>query len=80
MEFQSLEFTVEDILLMHRDWITKLYVEERKTEVEIVEQLYERHLVVTCDPPFRSLYYYSNLNTDLAKSGNASQTGTWCHY
>lgn len=49
MEVESLEFTLEDILHLHRGWITKVFLEERKTEVEIVELLYEHHLTVSCD-------------------------------
>ena len=36
MEPQSLEFTVEDILQSHRCWITELYLNDQKTEEEIV--------------------------------------------
>lgn len=39
--------TVLDILRIHRDWITMLFVEQRKTEVEIVELLYEHNLPVS---------------------------------
>ncbi len=46
MDFQSVELTVEDILAMHRLWITKLYVEDKKTEADIVQELYERQLIV----------------------------------
>jgi len=48
METEGLEFTVEDILQCHRGWITDLYINEEKTEVEIVELLHERRLFVTC--------------------------------
>jgi len=51
MEFQSLELTIEDILNLHRLWITQLYVEENKTEVEIVGLFQERRFPVTCGPP-----------------------------
>lgn len=46
MEGQAVELTTEDILRMHRHWITMLFVDDKKTEVEIVELLYERHLIV----------------------------------
>jgi hypothetical protein len=49
MDFQNPELTVEDILNLHRGWITELYVQDRKTEVEIVSLLCERRLVVTCE-------------------------------
>jgi hypothetical protein len=49
MEFDSLELTVEDILNLHRAWITQLYVQDQKTEVEIVSLLNEGRLVVTCE-------------------------------
>jgi hypothetical protein len=48
MEFQSLDLTIDDILGLHRGWIAQLYVEDRKTEVEIVNLLHERGLFVTC--------------------------------
>lgn len=32
---------------MHRYWITKLYVEDRKTDVEIVDILHDRRFLVT---------------------------------
>jgi hypothetical protein len=48
MEVDTLELTIEDILCLHRGWIRKLFIEDRKTEVEIVEQLRDRRLRVTC--------------------------------
>jgi uncharacterized protein YutE (UPF0331/DUF86 family) len=50
MEIQNLEWTIEDVLNMHRYWITKLYVEDKKTEEEIVDLLSERRIVVTYEP------------------------------
>ena len=47
LEVESIEYTIDDILCIHRAWITKLYAEDNKSEVEIVELLYERRLVVT---------------------------------
>jgi hypothetical protein len=52
MEVESLELTLEDVLRLHRGWITKLFVDDRKTDVEIVELLYECHLLVTCGSLF----------------------------
>ena len=46
MEFHTLELTIEDMLQLHRGWISKLYLEERKTEMEILELLQERRLFV----------------------------------
>ncbi|KAG4442914.1 hypothetical protein IFR05_001618 [Cadophora sp. M221] len=43
MEIQTLEFTEEDLLVMHRYFVTSLYLEERKTEVEIVNLLWENY-------------------------------------
>ncbi len=57
MDFENLELTVEDMLQLHREWITKLYVEEGKTEMEIVELLQERHLFVG--------YNNSDINTSI---------------
>ena len=56
MEVQNFELTIEDIANIHRYWITKLYVEEKKTDVEIVGMLYERRLLVTY--VFHSLHGY----------------------
>jgi len=50
MEIQNQEWTVEEVLSMHRYWITKLYVEDKRTEEEIVGLLYERRVVVTYEP------------------------------
>jgi hypothetical protein len=47
MEVETFEITIEDILNMHRGWITQTFVQDRKTEVEIVQILQERQLVVT---------------------------------
>ena len=48
MDFQTLELTVEDILNLHRGWITELYIHDRRTDVEIVALLQEeRQLPVT---------------------------------
>jgi hypothetical protein len=49
MEAQSFELMIEDILLMHRQWITKLYIEDCKTEMEIVCILHRRRLLATCE-------------------------------
>ena len=46
-EIPEVELTVEDILNIHRFYITQLYVDERKTEAEIVNLLLERRLNVT---------------------------------
>ena len=50
MEGESFDLTIEDVLGLHRGWITKLFVDDLKTEVEIVELLYERRLLITCEP------------------------------
>lgn len=47
MEIQNVAWTVEDLLVMHRFWITKLYVEESKTAEGIFEILRERGVSVT---------------------------------
>lgn len=39
----ELELTIEDILNVHRRYITKLYVDDRNTDAEIVDLLYGRH-------------------------------------
>ncbi|PVH71210.1 hypothetical protein DL98DRAFT_435612 [Cadophora sp. DSE1049] len=47
MEIQSFKITIEDILSIHRQWITKLYIHDNKTEAEIAGILSEGHLFVT---------------------------------
>jgi hypothetical protein len=47
IEMQNLELGIEDILSLHRQWITKLYIEDKKTEAEIVVTLYERRVSAT---------------------------------
>jgi len=68
MELQSEELSIDDILSLHRHWITKLYVEDRKSEEEIVDALYERRLPVTCVPscpiPFST---YTNISPRISQ-------------
>lgn len=47
MEFERIEFTMEDILAIHQGWISELYVQERRTEAEIVAALSKQNLIVT---------------------------------
>lgn len=47
---QDFELTIEDILNLHRQWITKLYVEDMKAVGEIVESLHERGFLVRYEP------------------------------
>jgi hypothetical protein len=47
MAIEEFEFTIDDVLAVHRGWITKLFVEDMKSEVEIVQLLYERQFIVT---------------------------------
>jgi uncharacterized membrane protein YfbV (UPF0208 family) len=46
-ELFMLELTIEDILHIHRAWISDLYATSHKWEVEVVELLCERHLTVS---------------------------------
>lgn len=47
MEIQTPELAVEAILQVHRDWITTMYVEEKRTVHEIVALLDEYRIFVT---------------------------------
>ncbi|TAQ86888.1 hypothetical protein B7494_g4779 [Chlorociboria aeruginascens] len=47
MDIQALELTIQEVLAMHKYWITSLYVEDGKSEEEIVALLYERRLTVS---------------------------------
>lgn len=69
MEVDSLQLTIEDILLRHRAWITKLFFEDKKTEVEIVRLLYERRFSVTLDQLRKQLREW-----DLLSSSSPSTT------
>ena len=44
MEKQNRMLTVEDILSIHRKWITQLFIEHEHTQAEIVDILAERHI------------------------------------
>ncbi|CAG8980967.1 hypothetical protein HYALB_00012299 [Hymenoscyphus albidus] len=47
MDIRNVELSIEDILSIHRHWISKLYLDDHKSEMEIVDMLYERRLPVT---------------------------------
>lgn len=47
VDIQPPELTLADMLRIHRAWITSLFVDQRKTDVEIVQLLYERHIRVS---------------------------------
>jgi hypothetical protein len=46
-EHFPVELTTEDILQIHRDWISDLYTDYHKSAVEIVQLLYERQITVS---------------------------------
>lgn len=46
-EEEQRELSLKDILVLHRPWISKLYIEERKTVAEITQLLSRQKLVVT---------------------------------
>ena len=78
MEVESLELTVDDVLRLHRGWITKLFVNDRKSEVEIVELLYGRHLLVTCCSLSALQKAVTNALTGLHIYGSVFKIGTYC--
>jgi hypothetical protein len=41
------QFTVEQLLELHRYWITELFITDGKTEEEIVEILHVHHIDIT---------------------------------
>ena len=61
MEGDAYELTVDDVLALHRSWITDLFVTERKTEVEIIELLYHQRFVV------RSVSFYLKIMSASTK-------------
>lgn len=46
-ESQHIQFTVEQLLELHRYWITELFITDGKTEEEIVEILHVHHIDIT---------------------------------
>jgi hypothetical protein len=46
MEKTSPTLTIEDILSLHREWITRLFIEDEHTEADIVGILGKRNLFV----------------------------------
>ncbi|KAB8304859.1 hypothetical protein MFRU_020g00160 [Monilinia fructicola] len=59
MEVQSIEFTVEQLLDLHRYWITELFIVDKKSEEEIVNLLHIHQINVT---PHTLHSYLSNWN------------------
>ncbi|KAE9368591.1 hypothetical protein N431DRAFT_560976 [Stipitochalara longipes BDJ] len=76
MEPQSLEFTVEDLLQCHRGWITELYVNDKKTEVEILELLHERRIFVTLEQIRRCIGEWDLVQLPVAESSVPSPSPT----
>lgn len=50
MDIPGVELKIEEVLSIHRQWITKLYIEDSKTEAEIVDLLYEHRFFITYGP------------------------------
>ncbi|TVY71322.1 hypothetical protein LSUE1_G010139, partial [Lachnellula suecica] len=75
MEIQHVELTIEDVLSLHRHWISKLYVEDLKSEVEIVQLLYERRLPVAISQIQRCLRDW-DLRPDTPSSRSSTDTST----
>jgi hypothetical protein len=46
-EVPALELTVEEVLQLHRQWIFKLLLKDKKTEAEIVALLHEHHIPIS---------------------------------
>lgn len=61
---QDFELTLEDILNLHQQWITKLYMDDRKPVEEIVESLRVRGLFVTYESN-AALYFFFVKGTDV---------------
>jgi hypothetical protein len=47
MEIQKYEFTMDELLVMHRYWITNLYLKEKKSVQEIALLLQEQQIFVS---------------------------------
>ncbi|TVY25232.1 hypothetical protein LHYA1_G006513 [Lachnellula hyalina] len=63
MDTQHSELSIEDVLSIHRHWITKLYIEDHMNEQEIVDLLYERRLTVTPSQIQRCLREWNSTTT-----------------
>ena len=72
MERQSPALTVEDILSLHQEWITKLFIEDEHTEAEIVGILRERHLFVK----YTTILLIASSQTDIFLDPRRS-TAVW---
>ncbi|KAG9235602.1 hypothetical protein BJ875DRAFT_503925 [Amylocarpus encephaloides] len=74
MDIRNVELSIEDILSIHRHWVSKLYTEEGKSEVEIVELLYEHHLPVTADQPARFAAHSTSTVTKVTSHQTKTRT------
>lgn len=77
MDIRNVELSVEDILSIHRHWITKLYLDDHKSEMEIVEMLYERRLPVTYGTTSFSSKFTPNILPVSLKYKIVYQDGIW---
>ncbi|RQM08366.1 hypothetical protein DH86_00002622 [Scytalidium sp. 3C] len=59
MPAEDIQFTLEQILNVHRPWITQLYVQECKTEQDIVSLLQERGFHITTAQIHRCLIQWA---------------------
>ncbi|KAH8813052.1 hypothetical protein F5884DRAFT_322150 [Xylogone sp. PMI_703] len=73
MEIENVQFTLEQILNIHRSWITKLYVQECKSEEEIVSILGGRGFQITVAQLHRCLASWS-LVTPSSRSSTTLQS------
>lgn len=72
VDMAAMEFTIEDILQMHRGWITKLFINDRRSELEILELLYEQRLVVPLSQIHQCLLDWGLISPPLPGNSNTT--------
>lgn len=63
MDVQTIEFTVEQLLDLHRYWITELFLVDKKSEEEIINLLHHNQINVTCVQ--YNIHHYSSSTNDV---------------
>lgn len=76
MEAEDIQFTLEQILNVHRPWITQLYVQECKTEQDIVSLLQERGFHITSvHPPLPVVAFLNGVTIEQLRFIAVSYSG-----
>ncbi|RDL33345.1 uncharacterized protein BP5553_08784 [Venustampulla echinocandica] len=76
MDVRNVELSIEDILFIHRHWITKLYLDDQKSEDEIVDMLYERRLPVTISQIQNCLMEWDLISFPSTRRGSSASASS----